>query len=194
MRVIMLNDEQGRVLTRLARQALQERLLGRAEDPVGHEELEVTDFREERGVFVTLHKNGSLRGCIGSLSATESIVDGVRRNAISAAFHDYRFPSLTAEELTGLRISVSVLTEPERLAYTDADDLLSKLRPNVDGVILRDTSGGSATFLPQVWEQLPMASLFLTHLCRKAGLADDTWRTRDIEVRTYQVQYFEEGR
>lgn len=190
----MLTDEQGRILTRLARQTLEERLLGRAEDPVGPEELEDIDFREERGVFVTLHKGSLLRGCIGSLSAAESIIEGVRRNALNAAFQDYRFSPLTADELTDLHISVSVLTEPERLSYTEADDLLNKLRPNVDGVILRDVSGRSATFLPQVWEQLPMASLFLTHLCRKAGLADDAWRTKDLEVLTYQVQYFEEGR
>ena len=84
-----------------------------------------------------------------------------------------------------------MLTEPQSLFYDGADDLIAKLRPNVDGVILRK-GYASATFLPQVWEQLPKPEAFLTHLCLKAGLSADAWRKSQLEVQTYQVQYFEE--
>ena len=145
------------------------------------------------GTFVTLKTDNQLRGCIGSLSATAPIVSGVRANALNAAFHDPRFPPLGKSELDAVRIDVSVLSEPIPLAYTDGDDLLSKLRPGIDGVIIRKRSV-SATFLPQVWEQLPRPEAFLAQLCMKAGLPADQWREGDLTVLVYQVQYFEEAR
>ena len=145
-----------------------------------------------RGTFVTLTIKGELRGCIGSLEGREPIVDGVRHNAVNAAFHDPRFRPLGRQELDKVTIEVSILSEPQPLAYTDGEDLLGRLRPGTDGVIIRK-GYASATFLPQVWEQLPDKEEFLTHLCLKAGLAPDAWRRGDLEVLTYQVQYFEEG-
>jgi len=88
-------------------------------------------------------------------------------------------------------IEVSILTEPKLLEYRDSSDLLSKLRVNVDGVIIRKGSA-SATFLPQVWEQLPKPEEFLAHLCMKAGLPANTWKKGALKVKTYQVQYFDE--
>ena len=88
---------------------------------------------------------------------------------------------------------MSVLTEPRPLAFSDPQDLLRQLRPNVDGVIIR-RGYASATFLPQVWQQLKRPELFLDHLCRKAGLAGDAWRSGRLRVFTYQVQSFEEPR
>ncbi|MDP3695676.1 MAG: AMMECR1 domain-containing protein, partial [Desulfocapsaceae bacterium] len=88
---------------------------------------------------------------------------------------------------------ISILTRPHPLAYLDGGDLIAKLRPGIDGVILR-LGRCSATFLPQVWEQLPQAEEFLGHLCRKAGLADTAWLDSHPEVETYQVQCFEEGK
>ena len=90
-----------------------------------------------------------------------------------------------------LDIEVSILTEPLPLAYRDSQDLIRKLRVNVDGVIIRK-GHASATFLPQVWEQLPRPENFLNHLCMKAGLPADAWKHSELEVLTYQVQYFEE--
>ncbi|HOS96220.1 MAG TPA: AmmeMemoRadiSam system protein A, partial [Deltaproteobacteria bacterium] len=142
---------------------------------------------------VTLTMGGELRGCIGSLEARDSIVDGVRHNALNAAFRDPRFPALTRKELDRVRIEVSVLTEPRPLAYTDAQDLLNKIRPGIDGLIIRK-GFAAATFLPQVWDQLPDKKEFLEHLCMKAGLPHDAWTKGDLEVQTYQVQYFEEDR
>jgi AmmeMemoRadiSam system protein A len=93
--------------------------------------------------------------------------------------------------LDQIDIEISILTAPQPLDYTDSVDLLSKLRTDIDGVIIRH-GGASATFLPQVWEQLPRKEDFLNHLCQKAGLASDMWRTSKLKVLTYQVQYFDE--
>ncbi|MBU0988264.1 MAG: AmmeMemoRadiSam system protein A [Proteobacteria bacterium] len=185
-----LNAHQGQTLIKLARQTIAERL-GLKPVKLDPDSLGDTHFQARRGTFVTLTINGQLRGCIGSLAATESLLEGVRHNAINAAFHDPRFPELSAAELAKTDIEVSILTEPQPLAYKDKSDLLAKLRPGVDGVILRQGSA-SATFLPQVWEQLPQPEKFLSHLCLKAGLPSDTWQKGRLEILTYQVQYFEE--
>jgi AmmeMemoRadiSam system protein A len=118
-------------------------------------------------------------------------LDGVKRNAVNAAFHDPRFSPLSKDDLDRTEIEISILSEPQPLAFRDGQDLIKKLRAHVDGVIIRKGQA-SATFLPQVWEQLPAAEEFLTHLCRKAGLPSDAWQNPELEVLTYQVQYFEE--
>jgi len=184
--------EQGETLVRLARMTLEEELGIEPGASLELEEaLEDPSFSVHRGTFVTLKIDRSLRGCIGSLSSREPVKDGVRRNAVNAAFHDPRFPRLTVEELRKVDIEVSVLTEPEPLEFSNPDDLVKKLRPGIDGVILQ-SGGRSATFLPQVWEQLPSADSFLGNLCMKAGLPVDNWKTEKVEVMIYQVQYFEE--
>lgn len=185
------NETQGGALVRLARRTLAEALRLPITENGLDEELEASDFDRKRGTFVTLTIDGQLRGCIGSLSADEPVREGVRKNAINAAFHDPRFPKLTAGELKRVAIEVSILTEPVPLAYQDADDLLAKLKPDVDGVIL-GKGMARATFLPQVWRQLPGPDLFLSQLCLKAGLAADAWKKQRLEVLVYQVQYFEE--
>ncbi|MFC1811855.1 AmmeMemoRadiSam system protein B [Thermodesulfobacteriota bacterium] len=189
-----LSHEQGQVLVKLARQTVMERLgqkMADAEADVLGVDLTDIDFQVRRGTFVTLHIDGQLRGCIGSLAARESIIDSVKHNAINAAFRDPRFPPLTTEELDTVDFEVSLLSEPQPLEYRDSEDLLRKLRVNVDGVILRKGSN-SATYLPQVWEQLPRPEDFLSHLCKKAGLSFNAWKKTHLEVLTYQVQYFEE--
>jgi AmmeMemoRadiSam system protein A len=185
-----LNEEQGQKLVKLARQTIAERL-GKRSGKVDQESMTDSVFKEKRGTFVTLTINKQLRGCIGNLDSTDSIVDGIERNAVNAAFRDPRFPPLKAKELDRVDIEVSILTDPQQLEYRDSKDLLSKLRVNVDGVILRK-GAFSATFLPQVWEQLPQPETFLSHLCTKAGLPSDTWQKGHLEILTYQVQYFEE--
>ncbi len=189
----MLTEHHGQTLIHLARQTIEEYLGIDPTSPVSTEELDDPVLQEQLAVFVTLNKRGQLRGCIGSLAGTESIIDGVRRHAVNAAFNDHRFSPVKAEEVAELEIDISVLTEPEPLNYADADDLMGKLRPQVDGVILKHASGAGATFLPQVWKQLPATPLFLGHLCRKAGLTDDEWRSGKLEIQTYQVQYFKES-
>lgn len=187
-----MSEEKGQQLVKLARQTIAERLGVKKADS-GDIESHLSDeiFQSRRGTFVTLTKNNQLRGCIGNLMPDKPLKEGIQDNAINAAFNDPRFPALSKEELDEVDIEVSLLTEPKPLTYKDADDLLAKLRPNVDGVILRKGMH-SSTFLPQVWEQLPDKELFLSHLCLKAGLAGDEWKKGDLDVLTYQVQYFEE--
>ncbi|WP_028318442.1 AmmeMemoRadiSam system protein A [Desulfobulbus elongatus] len=190
----MLTPQQGQVLVRWARQQIEHHLEVAPSRPVDAGERRQPELQQVRGVFVTLHKRSALRGCIGSLTGVEPVVDGVRRHALNAAFHDHRFQPLTAAELAELHVEVSVLTEPRPLSCEDADQLLRLLRPGIDGVILEGPGGAGATFLPQVWRQLPEPEQFLGHLCRKAGLAEDAWRSGRLHISTYQVQSFEEPR
>ena len=148
-------------------------------------------LEEKRGCFVTLHKKGQLRGCIGSIEPVRSLVDNVEENARNAAFRDPRFPALTADELPAIDLEVSVLTVPEVLSYKDPDDLMDKLIPGTHGVIL-SKDWHSATFLPQVWRQLPEPKTFLAHLCRKAGMDATCWQAADVIIKVYQAEYFSE--
>jgi AmmeMemoRadiSam system protein A len=185
-----LTQEEGKHLLAVARKTIEDRLLERKTE-VGPGEGLTPKFAERRGTFVTLTMGGALRGCIGHIIPQESLIEGVRVNAINAAFRDPRFKPLNRQEWEKTRIEVSILTEPKPLDYTDGEDLLGKLRPGVDGVILKK-GYHQATFLPQVWDQLPDKKEFLTHLCLKAGLDGQTWKKDRLEVLLYQVQAFHE--
>lgn len=141
--------------------------------------------------FVTLTKNGLLRGCIGTLEAYQPLAIDVREHAVAAALEDYRFSPVSAGELTSIKIEISRLSQPVPLDYRDPESLIQALRPGVDGVILSD-GYHRATFLPQVWEQLPQPGEFLSHLCSKMGVNADTWRKIHLTVSTYQVEEFHE--
>ena len=184
--------EQGKVLLALARNTIQEQFgVKPAANPNLNEAMAGEAFHVKTGTFVTLTIGGELRGCIGSLEARESLAESVKHNAVNAAFRDPRFPALTKSELDKIHIEVSVLTEPKPLAYTDANDLLEKIRPGIDGVIVGQ-GYAYATFLPQVWDQLHDKEEFFEHLCMKAGLPSNAWKKGKLEVQTYQVQYFDE--
>lgn len=189
------SEAQGQVLVKLARKTIMDKLGVDDSEPVSEDLLSALKddrFKLHYGTFVTLKIKGELRGCIGNLTSTEAVLHGVKRNAVNAAFHDPRFSPLSKDELDRTEIEVSILTEPQPLVFRDEQDLIKKLRAHVDGVIIRKGHSG-ATFLPQVWEQLPRPEDFLTHLCRKAGLPSDAWKNSELEVLTYQVQYFEEN-
>lgn len=189
-----LSPDHGRLLVQLARQTLMAHFglsLPRDQTVALHDGLKDDAFQTVCGVFVTLKLAGQLRGCIGTLEGQEPLASGVATQAVNAAFHDPRFSALKPKELDRVSIEVSVLTRPQSLAYTDADDLVVKLRPYIDGVTISLDYAG-ATFLPQVWKQLPRPDDFLSHLCMKAGLDRDAWRKGKLHVETYQVQYFEE--
>ena len=183
----MLTNDQGAFLLKVARSVILQELTGKGVPPP----LDDDALKRPGGTFVTLKLDGRLRGCIGNLEPAWSIYEAIKRNACSAAFSDYRFSPLTLEELERVHIDISILTPATPLSYDDERDLLRRLRPGIDGVILRHGMA-SATFLPQVWEQLPKPEDFLGHLCRKAGLPDRTWRDVHPEILVYQVQYFEE--
>jgi AmmeMemoRadiSam system protein A len=146
---------------------------------------------EKRGCFVTLHKAGSLRGCIGTIEPRVALIAGVEENARNAAFYDPRFPSLKAAELSTVTFEVSVLTVPRKLVFTDGENLKQQLKPGVHGVILA-RGGFRSTFLPQVWEQLPDKETFLMHLCRKGGMDGRCWQDTRTTVQVYEAEHFSE--
>ena len=140
--------------------------------------------------FVTLMKEGRLRGCIGSLQAQRSLRDDVRENALAAAFRDPRFPALTLEEWPRCSVEISLLSRPKTMHFADEQDLLAQVRPGEDGIIL-EFAGKRATFLPQVWEGLPDRQRFFAELKRKAGLPPETPLGRCM-VRRYRVAKWKE--
>ena len=152
------------------------------------------NLRVNGACFVTLMKKGTgLRGCIGIFERHLPLYQNVIGRAIAAAVHDSRFPRVRYDELKDIKIEISVLTAPEKILFNSPEDLLEKLRPEKDGVILK-TKYGSSTFLPQVWEQLPDKEQFLSYLCRKQRAPGMTWRNnyKNIEVLTYQAIVFGE--
>lgn len=178
-------DNLGRALVTLARNAIAERF-GLVQQPVES----AAGLDQPAATFVTLTEGGALRGCIGSLEAQRSLSDDVRHNALAAAFRDPRFPPLTPAEFAGTRVEVSLLTPAEPIRFSTEDDLLSQLRPGEDGLIL-EWGHHRATFLPQVWEQLPDRRQFLMELRRKAGLPLDFWEP-GLRVSRYRAMKWKE--
>lgn len=157
-------------LVELAWSSIRARLAGGAVAPPSQPEA----MTRPGACFVTLKKNGQLRGCIGSAQAWRPLAEDVVDNAAKAAFGDPRFAPVTADEVDGLTLSVSVLTPPVPMRFTNEMDLLNQLRPRIDGLIIED-GGKRALFLPSVWEQLPDPAQFLAHLKHKAGMPIDHW-------------------
>jgi AmmeMemoRadiSam system protein A len=187
-----LTPEEQQTLLQLAREAVTIRVKGGRLPPLDLASMP-RRLREDGASFVTLTIRGELRGCIGALTPYQPLALDVRDHAVAAALEDPRFPPVSEDELGGIKVEVSRLTRPQRLEYVDAEDLLSRLRPHVDGVILHDSFGHRATFLPQVWEKIPDPAEFLDHLCEKMGLSGHAWRTKPLEVSTYQVEEFHES-
>ncbi|MCR4348174.1 MAG: AmmeMemoRadiSam system protein A [Sulfuricaulis sp.] len=152
--------------------------------------VKATDYpealRQKRATFVTLHVEGKLHGCVGTLEARKPLVEDVVSNAWSAAFHDSRFPALTWPEFEQLEIHISILSPPEPMTFSSEADLLAQLRPHVDGLIIED-GHHRGTFLPSVWEQLPSPRDFLRQLKLKAGLNQDYW-SKNIHVHRYTAE------
>lgn len=185
-----LTDLEKQTLLRLAREAMESGVRGQSLPSLDKASLTPT-LLEQGASFVTLTVHGDLRGCIGALEAYQPLVDDVREHAVAAALEDPRFPQVREDELGRIHIEVSRLTPPVPLEYSDSQDLLAKLRPNVDGVILK-SDFRRATFLPQVWEKLPDVEEFLDHLCAKMGARSNLWRTTKLQVYIYQVEEFHE--
>lgn len=141
--------------------------------------------------FVTLEKQGQLRGCIGSVEAYRPLVEDVAENAWNAAFQDPRFSPLTPTEFIDLHIEISVLTPPETLTVTSEEDLKNQLVPGRDGLILKD-GHHRGLFLPAVWEKLPDVDSFLSHLKQKAGLSHDCWSDSTTCQKFHSFEFSEE--
>lgn len=186
-----LTLEERKILLRLARDAMERGVKGTGLPPLDESSL-TPRLRENGASFVTLTVRGRLRGCIGALEPYQPLAEDVREHAVAAALEDPRFPPVSERELNDIQLEVSRLTRPAPLEYQDAQDLLSRLRPHVDGVIIRD-GFQRATFLPQVWEKIPDPVEFLNNLCQKMGASHDLWRKKHIDVLTYQVEEFHES-
>lgn len=147
------------------------------------------EFMEKHGVFVTLTKNGELRGCIGYILPIKSIYESVKENVLHAALSDSRFLPVKKDELKNIKIEISILSVPKPLAFSTPEELLKKITPKVDGLIL-EKNGRQSTFLPQVWEELPDKTEFLEHLSLKAGFGKNIWK--EARISTYQAEVFGE--
>lgn len=169
-------------LCALARQAIAANLAG---IPLP----DTKKFITPRAVFVTLKRFGVLRGCIGTFTP-QPLGMAIVENAILAA-QDPRFPPVEREELNDLKIEISILNGAEPLPYIDPQNLINKISASKPGLIIRQ-GRRSATFLPQVWEDVPDPKDFLTHLCAKAGLPDDAWEKIPLEISTYTATVLHE--
>jgi len=141
--------------------------------------------------FVTLTEEHALRGCIGSLEARLPLRDDVQANAVAAALRDPRFPPLDRDEIDQVALEVSVLSPSSPLDVTGFVEAYNALRPGTDGVILEVGSRHRATFLPQVWGELPQPEAFLRHLWLKAGVEPGVWHA-ETRLHTYTVAAWQE--
>lgn len=177
--------EKGRLLLAIVRATLAKELNKPAEPW-----SEAMWLDEQGACFVTLHRAGELRGCIGSMLAYRPLLEDVQSNARAAAFSDPRFPPLEAWELADLNIEVSLLSELESMQFDSEENLLAQLRPGVDGLLL-EYGRNRGTFLPAVWQNLPEPEIFFNKLKGKAGLAESFWAP-DISVKRYTTHSWSE--
>ncbi len=182
-----LSATQRSLLLRLARAAIVHGLTHDRPVPVSLDDYPER-LRAPGASFVTLHRQGRLRGCIGSLTAQRPLLEDIVHNAHAAAFHDPRFPSMTAAELDDLTLHIAVLQPAQVLNFHSEAELLAQLRTGIDGLILQD-GAHRATFLPAVWESLPEPREFLKRLKEKAGLAPDYW-SDSIQAWRYTTEAF----
>lgn len=171
-------DNPGKILIPIARASISN-ALGKPYNAT-HEDLPW--LREKGASFVTLTQNHQLRGCIGTLETHRSLLIDVKANAQAAAFRDPRFSPLTVHELDSTQIEISLLSAMQPLVFSGEHDALAQLQPGVDGIVF-EFGRYRSTFLPQVWEQLPEADVFMAHLKHKAGLQPGFW---DEEVKLYR--------
>jgi AmmeMemoRadiSam system protein A len=187
----LLTSEEKKFLLGLAREAMTDAVTSNRKKELNLEQ--VPEILKQNGAsFVTLTISRELRGCIGTLEAFQPLYQDVQEHAVQSALEDYRFPPVSPEELPIISIEISHLTAPVPLPYSKPMDLPELLHPHIDGVILKD-GYRRATFLPQVWEQLPDAPMFLSHLCQKMGAAPDLWRHKVLDVSIYHVEEFSES-
>lgn len=185
-----LTQEEKQFLLHLARQVLERAVRREKLPPLELESLSPC-LQAEGASFVTLTKGGELRGCVGALEPYQPLAEDVREHTVAAALEDFRFPPVQPDELPQIEVEVSRLTRPVPLTYDGPEDLLAKLQPGLDGVVIRD-GFRSATFLPQVWDKIPDKVDFLDQLCWKMGAEPDLWRRKKLEVLIYRVEEFHE--
>ncbi|BDH79143.1 MAG TPA: TIGR00296 family protein [Methanothermobacter sp.] len=185
----MLSKEDGRLLIKVARKAIRTYLEeGRIMDPP----RVPSHLREKMGVFVTLNKNGDLRGCIGFPEPIKPLIEGVIEAAVASATSDPRFRPVTLEEFEEIQIEVSVLTKPEPIKVKDPREYPERIKVGVDGLII-EKGPYKGLLLPQVAVEWGFdEEEFLCNTCLKAGLPPDCWYDQDTRVYKFQAQIFQE--
>lgn len=183
-----LSKTEQKFLLSLARKAIEYYLRNQDYVHISEDSLPTPMLNKKRAVFVTLTINGDLRGCIGHLEAIKPLYEDVVTNAVAAAFQDPRFMPLSRGELNKIKIEISILTPSKKLEFSSSEGLLNQLTEKC-GVILR-SGPHQATYLPQVWEQLPDKIEFLDSLCIKAGTDPGCWQEKDCEIQIYEVEKF----
>jgi AmmeMemoRadiSam system protein A len=184
---IELNEQQQKRLLDIARHSIEQGMATGARMQVNLQDYE-SELREAAAVFVTLTRDGGLRGCIGSLQARVALAQAVVDSAFNSALQDPRFEPLAAPELDVIRIEISILSAPQEMPVESRDELLRSLRPGIDGLIIEDR-GKRATFLPKVWDSLTTPAAFVEQLMLKAGLGAGHW-SRHTRVQRYSTLTF----
>ena len=183
----MLNAAQKQQLHEIAKNSIVNGL--NKSEPIN---IELSDYDDDlqtkRATFVTLHKHSQLRGCIGILEPLRPLAEDIAHNAFAAAFSDHRFPPVSADEIDHLDIHISILATPEEISFSSEEELVSQLRPGVDGLIMQEGKQ-RGTFLPSVWESVTDRHDFLNHLKQKSGLPANYW-SDTIRVQRYTVEEF----
>jgi len=182
----MKPNNQGEILLPIARSSISA-VLGQVNEAVE----DAAWLTKQGACFVKLTQQGKLCGCIGTLEAFRSLLEDVKSNAKSAAFHDPRFSPLTGEELKYTEIEVSLLSPMQALNFSNEQQALEQLQPGIDGLVF-EFGRYRSTFLPQVWEQLPDTKDFIAHLKQKAGVNPDFW-SNEIKLSRYTVSKWKES-
>lgn len=187
-----LSEADKRSLLHMARESIVYGVQHKGRMPVDEALINQAPYNAIVSTFVTLETlpDLALRGCIGSLEASVTLLEDVIEHAYSAAFRDPRFPPVTAEEIMTLKIAISVISPHEELSFNNEAELIELLRPQLDGLIIQ-SQGRRATFLPSVWQELPEKRDFLTHLKRKALFTENYWNS-DFKAFRYTTEYFQE--
>jgi len=178
-------------LLALARQTIVDYFEAGEKIKIDEDNLPEKTLSKKRATFVTLTKNGQLRGCVGSLLPKKKLYEDVINNSLMAAFGDNRFPAVEKHEIADIKIEISILSLTKPYHHESLNDLFDKIIPHEHGIVLQKDYF-QATFLPQVWEDIPDKEQFLSALSQKAGLAADAWRDQDCEIFYYTVEKFSE--
>jgi len=187
----IMNKKDKEYLLKIARRAMQKYFQDEGIFQVEKDELSQF-LKEKKGTFITLWKNNELRGCIGNLGSEKPIYQSVIDNCLASALLDLRFTALKSDELNDIKIEISILSELKKLSnFTNHDSFIKYLNKYKPGLLIKK-GAYQATFLPQVWEDLNSAELFISHLCEKAGLEQDEWKKMDLEIYQYSAEVFKE--
>jgi AmmeMemoRadiSam system protein A len=189
--LLFMNKEDQKYLLQLARRTLEKHFQNKEILQLESDDLP-NSLNEIKGVFISLFKNKELRGCIGSLKGERPLFQGVIDNSLASALYDPRFKPLEKDELRDIEIEISIIEPMKKVPnFKNPQDLLSYLNKNHPGILIKK-GAFQATFLPQVWEELTTAEIFLSHLCKKAGLDQDQWKKTDLDIYEYKVNNFKE--